>query len=112
MCNGKVDFETWKRMYLGSEDQPGMVETIVRRYDPDYVAIVEPTVEMAAQVQGKRLASDWVEVTRRAADIVKEISPDSVVVVHNIMRREPSDLEFFEGVTNIENVDVVGFDVF
>lgn len=110
--NGNVDFETWKRMYLGSEDQPGMVETIVRRYDPDYVAIVEPTVEMAAQVRGIRPASDWIEVTRRAADIVKEISPDRVVVVHNIMRREPPDLEFFEGVTNIENVDVIGFDVF
>jgi hypothetical protein len=100
---GKVDFETWSRTYLE------MTETVTRRYNPDYIAVIEPTLVLASQVNEIRSPEDWIELTRVVADKVKEISPDTIVTIHTV---PPDDLELFKGVMNIENVDIVGVDVY
>lgn len=105
--HGKVNFETWKRTYLE------MAETLVKQYDPDYVAIsIEAQVVLAGQINEIRPPSDWIEITRQVADKVKEISDDTIVIVPTITRLEPIDIEFLEGIMNIKNVDVIGADVY
>ena len=105
--HGKVNFETWKRTYLE------MAETLVKQYDPDYVAIsIEAQVVLAGQINEIRPPSDWIEITRQVADKVKEISNDTLVIVPTITRLEPIDIEFLEGIMNIKNVDVIGADVY
>ncbi|MCK4819006.1 hypothetical protein KA005_24750, partial [bacterium] len=104
--HGKVNFETWKRTYLE------MAETLVKQYDPDYIAIsIEAQVVLAGQINEIRPPSDWIEITRQVADKVKEISNDTIVIVPTITRLEPIDIEFLEGIMCIKNVDVIGADV-
>lgn len=105
--HGKVDFDTWSRTYLE------MAETLVKRYDPDYVAIsIEAQVVQAGQINEIRPPSDWIEITRVVADKVKEISSDTIVIVPTITRQEPPDLEFLEGIMDLKNVDIVGLDFY
>lgn len=119
---GKVDFDTWKKMYLGTEGEPGMVETIVSRYNPDYVNLVgEGTWWMQSQINEIRSASDWGKVALKAAKKVKEISPDTFVVVDTIPSTEiiydPKNnkidhLNFFKILMAGNNIDAVGIDSF
>lgn len=98
-----------------------MVETVVKRYDPDYVNLAGGgTWWMQSQINEIRPASDWVDVTLDVANIVKGLSPDTFVVVDTIVSTDTifdpperiDHLNFFIGLMNGKNIDAVGLDIF
>lgn len=80
-----VSWETWKNMYIGTDGTPGMVKTIMTRYQPDYVELLpEGPYLCQNQVNEDVPMIEWVKLAAESTELVKQISPSTIVVINTV----------------------------
>ncbi|MCD6571496.1 MAG: cellulase family glycosylhydrolase [Deltaproteobacteria bacterium] len=111
--SGEATWEEFKEMYTNE------ARDLAERYEPDYMMImVECPFNIGNQVNSVRTIEEWVDYTKEVAGIVKGISPDTKIVLDQIVRKNDngphgsSEYEFTEAIMkdNSELIDIIGCD--
>lgn len=129
-----VSWETWKNVYIGTDETPGMVETIMTRYQPDYVELLpEGPYLCQDQVNEDVPMIEWVKLAAESTELVKQISPSTIAVINTVPQHpgyenkpflkdlmDPSELlsntpnlaavEKEKIKKGIEKIDIIGID--
>ncbi|RKY17362.1 MAG: hypothetical protein DRP63_03825 [Planctomycetota bacterium] len=106
---GKADWDDFKKMYKNQATY------LADRYHPDYLMImVELRFNLGNQVNSVRTIDEWVQFTKVIVDSVKNISPDTKIVLDEVARRKsaPSSVEYIKAIMqdNYEKIDIIAID--
>jgi len=110
--SGKATWREFKEMYTNE------VKYLADRYKPDYMMImVECSFNVGNQVNSVRTIDEWVDYTKEVARIVEDISPDTKIVLDQIVHKGggphgSSEYEFTEAIIrdNSKLIDVIACD--
>ena len=111
--SGKATWEEFREMYTNESSY------LAERYEPDYMMImVECPFNIGNQVDSVRTIDEWVNYTKEVAGIVKDISPNTKIVLDQIVRKNDngphgsSEYEFTDAIMkdNSELIDIMGCD--
>ncbi len=88
---------------------------LAERYHPDYMMIMpELRFNLGNQVNSVRSIEEWVQFTKVIADSIKNISPDTKIVLDEIARRKstPNSIDYIRAIMqdNYEKIDILGID--
>lgn len=104
---GEADWTDFKEMYMWETDY------LAKRYQPDYMMImVECPFNIGNQVNSVRTTQEWVDYTRQVANRIKEVSPDTIIILGGTARikSSPTSIEFIDAIMkeDVENIDIIG----
>lgn len=106
---GAASWDEFREMYTG--------ETIylMNRYKPDYIMIMgEARQNIGNQVNSERPVSDWLAYTKELAAKIKGISPNTKIVLNEVIRSKASlsSVDYVEAIMkdNDSNIDIIGID--
>lgn len=104
---GKAEWNDFKEMYMWETDY------LAKRYQPDYMMImVECPFNIGNQVNSVRTTQEWVDYTRQVANRIKELSPDTIIILGGTARikSSPTSIEFIDAIMkeDVENIDIIG----
>jgi hypothetical protein len=110
--SGKATWVEFKGMYTNE------AKYLAEKYKPNYMMImVECPFNIGNQVNSVRTIDEWVEYTKEVAYTVKDISPDTKIVLDQMVRKGggphgSSEYEFTEAVIkdNSKLIDIIGCD--
>ncbi|RLG14659.1 MAG: hypothetical protein DRN71_02780 [Candidatus Nanohalarchaeota archaeon] len=110
--SGKADWNEFRNMYTSES------KNLAERYKPDYMMImVECPFNVGNQLNTIRTTEEWVNYTKEVAAMIKSISPDTKLVLNQIVRKgggphENSEFEFTEAIIsdNTTQIDIIGAD--
>lgn len=100
----------WKKF---REAQKRQIETLTRRYKPDYYEVVKEYRWYSdwGTISEVPTADDWTEQTRELCRIVKKIHPGAKTAV-GVIARSKLDADVVERVVNIPELDIIGIDIY
>ena len=106
---GKANWDEFKDMYESEATY------LAERYKPDYMMImVELRFNLGNQVNSVRSIEEWVQFTKVIADSIKNISPNTKIVLDEIARRRstPNSVDYIKAIMqdNYEKIDIIGID--
>lgn len=107
--------EQYQRKYMSwdgfSAAYLNRVETLTERYKPEYYVIVKEITwyDKIGNLKSTPTTEQWANLTRELAKTLKRISPETLVAVGFVPQDEK---EYFYRVLEIEEVDIVGFDIY
>ena len=106
---GKASWDEFKDMYTGE------ARYLAERYHPDYMMIiVECPLNIGNQVHSVRTMKEWVEYTKDTAKMIKTVSPDTKIVLNEIVRTKSrlTSIAFVEAIMddNSPDIDIIGID--
>lgn len=107
--DGKASWDEFKEMYTGE------ARYLAERYHPDYMMImVECPLNIGNQVHSVRTTEEWVEYTKETAKMIKTVSPDSKIILNEIVRTRSrlTNIAFVEAIMddNSPDIDIIGID--
>jgi len=110
--SGKASWDDFKDMYTNQ------ARYLADRYKPDYMMIVpECPFNIGNQVDSVRTIDEWVEYAKEVADTVKNVSPDTKIILNQIVRENggphgSSEYEFTEAIIKDGSklIDIIGCD--
>jgi len=106
---GKASWDEFKDMYESE------VAYLANRYHPDYMMIMmELRFNLGNQINSVRSIEEWVQFTKIIADSIKNISPETKIVLNETARRKstPSSVDYIKSIMhdNYEKIDIIGID--
>lgn len=109
---GLATWDQFKAMYTGE------AKFLAEQYYPDYMMImVECPFNIGNQVNSVRSIDEWVNYTKEVADTIKKISPNTKIILDQIVHKGggphgSSEYEFTEVMIkdNSELIDIIGCD--
>jgi len=110
--SGKADWNEFKKMYAHQ------AKYLAERYKPDYMMIMcECPFNIGNQVNSARSIEEWVDYTKEIAKMIKETSPNTKIVLNQIVRKgggphKNSEIEFTEAIMSDNSmlIDIIGCD--
>lgn len=101
-----VSFEQYKKKELD------FTEMFIKKHNPDYYAVVTEPITMEKRIKlGQRLQdAQWIRLVEETTNLIKNINPGIKTMA--AVNTESGQLDLAKKFASIENLDIVGFQLY